>query len=186
MELTTKKRIAKEVLLLLSSVVLALFTFMMVYPYNWYCSSKSDEVQKHISALTIQSDSLISQYNSKLKQQQWFYDANLKESGKVVEFNYLELWNRLETLYNSDSIEYKYNNVWNKGLIEIFEKIGFQNSQEFNHFIKTNIFTQDDIDNKLKSDEINSEVSKLKYNKQKWLNKKLSFDKQMWFTLYAF
>lgn len=188
MQLKTKKRIAKEVLLLLSSGVLALIIFLLVYPYNWYCSSKSDGVQTLITTKTIQTDSLISQYNSKLKQQQWFYDGNLKEYDvTALGYNsYSDLWSRLEAVYSADSIEYKYTKTWDKDLIVVLDKLGFHNAQEFKQFIATNILTQADKDNKSKSDDIKSEISKLNSDKHIWDLKTLTTDEQMWLALKAF
>lgn len=187
MQLKTKKRIAKEVLLLLSSGVLTLIIFLLVYPYNWYYSSKSDQVQTLITTKTIQSDSLISQYNSKLKQQQWFYEENLKEydAPSLGYISYSDLWNRLEVICNADSIEYKYNNTWDKDLIAVLNKLGFHNAKEFKEFIAKNRLTQTDKANKSKSDDITNEISKLNSEKRIWELKALTIDEQIRFALKA-
>jgi hypothetical protein len=188
MQLKTKKRIAKEVLLLLSSGFLALVIFLLVYPYNWYCSSKSDGVQTLITSKTIQSDSLISQYNSKLKQQQWFYNGNLREYDvTALGYNsYADLWNRIEVIYNADSIEYKYSKTWSKDLKAVIDKLGFHNSQEFKDFIAKNILSQADRDNKSKSEDIKSEISKLNSEKRIWELKTLTIDEQMRLAIKTF
>lgn len=188
MQLKTKKRIAKEVLLFLGSGLLALIIYLLVYPYNWYCSSKSDGVQTLISSKIIQSDSLSSQYNSKIKQQQWFYDENLKEYDvAAMGYNsYSDLWKRLEVIYNADSIEYKYSKIWDKALIELLNKIGFQNAQMFKEFVAKNIPTQTDKINKSKSDELKREITKLNSEKRIWELKTMTTDEQMQFAFKAF
>ena len=182
MQLKTKKKIAKEVLLLLSSGIITLIIFLLVYPFNWYCNSKSEGIQTLIISKTIQSDSLVKNYNSKLKQQQWFYEGNIKDFD--LEYNsYSELWLRLEVIYNADSIEYKYNNTWDKNQIALLNKLGFRNGKDFKEFIAKNIITQADKANKSKSAEINKEIPKLKSEKRIWELKAMSTDEQMGFAI---
>lgn len=187
MQLKTKKKIAKEVLLLLSSGVIALIIFLLVYLYNWYCNSKSEGLQTLITSKTIQSDSLIKHYNSKLKQQQWFYEGNLKEYDVIsLGYNsYADLWIRLEVIYNADSIEYKYSKIWDKDLIVVLDKLGFHNAKEFKEFIAKNRLTQADKANKSKSDDIKNEISKLNSEKRIWELKAMTTDEQMGFALKA-
>lgn len=188
MQLQTKKRIAKEVLLLLSSGVLALVVFLLVYPYNWYYSSKSKGVQTLISFKTIQSDSLTSKLNSKLKQQQWFYNGNHKEYDVTANgyYTYVDLWSRLEELYKADSIDYKYAKTWGKDLKAVLDKLGFHNAQEFKEFIAKNTLSQSEKNNKSKSEDIIREISKLNSEKRILELKTLTTNEQLWFAIKAF
>jgi|JI10StandDraft_1071094.scaffolds.fasta_scaffold740591_1 hypothetical protein len=184
MQLKTKKKIAKEVLLLLSSGIITLIIFLLVYPFNWYCNYKSEGIQTLIMSKTIQSDSLIKHYNSKLKQQQWFYEGNIKDFD--LEYNsYSELWHRLEVIYNADSIEYKYINTWDKSQIALLNKLGFRNANDFKEFIAKNRITEADKANRSKSDEIKKEISKLNSEKRFWELKAMTKDEQMGFAIKA-
>lgn len=188
MQLKTKKRIAKEILLLLGSGLFTLTIFLFVYPYNWYCSSKSDGVQTIIATKTIQADSLLSQYNQKLKQQKWFYEQNLKEYDvSTYGYNtYDDLWKRLEVIYINDSIEIKYSKTWGRELVELLKKVGFQNAQMFKEFVGKNIFDQKDKADKLKSDYIQNEIVQLNSEKRIWDLKALSINEQRAFAVKAF
>ncbi len=187
MQLKTKKKIAKEVLLFFSGGLLALIIYLLIYPYNWYCSSKYDSIQKVIASKTIQADSLANEYNLKSKQQQWFYDVNSKEYDVAAlgYKSYADLWNRIEAIYKSDSIEYKYSKTWSKELIEVLDKIGFHNVQMFKQFIEKNILTQIDKANKSKSDDIKSEILKLDSEKYRWELKAFTSNEQMKFAIKA-
>lgn len=68
MQLKTKKKIAKEIILLFSSGVIALIIFLMVYPYNWYCNSRSEIVQEQITSKTKQFENLDNNLDENLKQ----------------------------------------------------------------------------------------------------------------------
>jgi hypothetical protein len=188
MELKTKKRIAKEILLFLSSVLFSLIIYLLVYPFNWYCSSKSEGIQNLVNSKTLQADSLAFRYNWKLGQQRWFYDVNLKEYDvTALGYNsYVDLWNRLEVVYSVDSIDYKYSNVWDRTVIEMLHKNGFHNAQAFKEFIAKNLLTESDKQDKLKSDDVKSEIAKLNSDKRTWELKALTCDEQMWFSLKAF
>ena len=178
MQLKTKKKIAREVLLLLSSGIITLIIFLLVYPFNWYCNYKSESIQTLISFKTVESDSLVKNYNSKLKQQQWFYEESIKDL--KMEYNSSsELWQRLEEIYNVDSIVYKYNNTWGKNQITLLNKLGFGNGKDFKEFIAKNSLTETDKANKLKSTEIKNEILKLKFEKRSWEFKVKSTDEQM-------
>ncbi len=171
----------------MSGGIIALIIFLLVYPFNWYCNFKSEGVQALIKSKTIQSDSLINHYNSKLKQQQWFYEGNLKEYDvtSLGHNSYADLWTRLEVIYNADSIEYKYSKTWDKDLIAVLDKLGFHNAIEFKDFIAKNRITQTDKANKSKSDDIKNEISKLNFEKRIWELKALTTGEQMGFAIKA-
>lgn len=164
MNLKTQKKIAKEIVILFSSIVLACMFFLLVYLFNWIYGSKSLNLKKEILIKTELMDSLIIPYESKLMNQQWFYNENAKRYDiSTAELNTADkLWARLEKIYYSDSLEYKYNNIWNIEVISLLDTIGFKSASEFNNFIASNIISISDEASKAKANELEKDIEKIK------------------------
>jgi hypothetical protein len=58
MDIKTKKRIAKEFLLLFSSLLIAAFAFFVIYTYNSYCKRQIESAQISINIKSQKMDSL--------------------------------------------------------------------------------------------------------------------------------
>ena len=63
-KLKIKKRIAKEIIILLSGFLLALIIFLLVYPYNWIYESKVRDIEKSIISKQKQADSLYAEFKN--------------------------------------------------------------------------------------------------------------------------
>lgn len=163
MKLKTKKLIAREVLLLSGSAILASFIFLSTYPYNWYYQSNSEHIYLSIKAKEKEADSLCRSYDDKKKHQDWFYDENKKRYDVTVNFSSPRaMWERIAEIYRTDSIEYKYRHVWQKELIDVLNEIGFHNVTDFKKFVSQNLITAEDDSNKVKSNQIKEELSSLR------------------------
>ncbi|MCA0428053.1 MAG: hypothetical protein LCH37_11510 [Bacteroidetes bacterium] len=179
MRLATKKRIAKETLMLLSSGVITLLLFLFTYLFNWYFSNKCEGIKALINSKTILADSLSKSINSKLNQQKWFYEENTKYFDLGYN-SHSDFWLRLEVINSSDSIEYKYNNIWGRNQIELLKKLGFESGKDFKDFISKNRIT--DFDN-TKTKELKSEILALESEKRRWESKLITPDEQMKFAI---
>jgi|GEM_PF-1943578 len=183
----TKRIIAREILLLACSGLLAVIIFLLVYPYNWFYQSKISSVEKNIQNESKIADSLGYSYLSKQKKQNWFFDENAKEGDVSKELNTSnKLWILMEDLLKSDSIEYRYSNVWNKTILIFLNRIGFNSGKMFKDFIQQNSITEKDIENKKKAVIIENEIAVLDSKKNNYENKILSFDEQRVFSLKVF
>lgn len=162
MHLKTKKKIAKEVLLLLSCAVIALIIFIMVYPYNWYCDYKSESIQTLITSKTIQSDSLNNNFNTKLKQalrdfvatsNSLKYKTEEELMSKFPEFKGYDIQSLRDFVATANSNKYSEEELFSK-----FPEFGFGN-------VKKN------------------EILKLTSEKQMWEKKAMTTTEQMEFAI---
>lgn len=177
MNLSRKKIIAKEFLIILSClIILPCIVFVGTYFYDFKIKSdlnKLRELKTNIynEIQSLQQQSL--QINHKISEQKKFY-SKIKENG-TYERSYKsfqdELWKHFESLRKSDSIIFKWNNVWNDSLIEQLKNLGYTNPEEFNMFIFEN--TLDSIElyaiekintNKIK---ISIIINEIKYKESK-------------------
>lgn len=76
MKLKAKKRIAKEIIILLCGFVLALIIFLFIYPYNWFYESKTKNIEKLIVLKQKQEDSLHSMDSLTILLQEYVATAN--------------------------------------------------------------------------------------------------------------
>lgn len=182
MRLATKKKIAKETLMLLSSGVITFILLLFTYLFNRYSSNKCEDIRALINSKTILADSLSKSINSKLNQQKWFYDENTKYFDLGYN-SYSDFWLRLEEINSSDSIEYKYNNIWGKNQIELLKKLGFTSGKDFKDFISKNRITDTDNSNNTKTKELKSEILALESEKRHWESKSFTSDEQMKFAI---
>jgi hypothetical protein len=137
------------------------------------------KLNKTIDQKKRQANSLSENYENKIKQHQWFYD----EQAKAYDVSFYEnaefLWHELEEIHHSDSIEYKFNKVWDKVIIEVLNKLGFTNSAEFNEFVSANIITQTDMRNFREAKAVREEISNLYKDKRNLRSEILSLDEQI-------
>lgn len=184
MKLKTKKRIAKEIIILLSGFLLSLIIFLLVYPYNWIYESKAKKIQVSIISKKSQADSLDFAYISKLKERNWFFteESKIFDSDSTVDI----LWAGLEKIIDNDSLEYKYKNTWNEDQLIFLNKLGFTNATNFKNFISNNRLTETEKVNYKKANIIRKEMVKLIDNKENFEQKLLTFEEQTNIGLKAF
>jgi hypothetical protein len=183
MKLNKKKIIAREFLILLSCIIISGIAFIGVYPYNFVIQSKIEKLEKTTIPLTYEIDSLESSINEKLSKQKWYYNENEKKNTIGSYKSYSELWGRLEYIQKSDSIIFKWDNVWNKDLIRIIKEIGFNTAQDFDKFIFDNSLNPDELKKMEKIDLIKTEVSKIRNEIRSKEDKLLNIADQIYFTL---
>jgi hypothetical protein len=187
MKLTTKKIIAREFLTLTLVLTLGLISFLCTYPYNAFKRNQVERKSIEISEKSKRADSLSLSFKNKIDQQKWFFDkysSHWDISGDKINTSE-KLWKRLDFLALNDSIKYKWQNVWDKDLIEFNKELGFLNPDEFQSFIDKNRITKTDSTNYDSSLSINSEVAALTQNKKDYDSKILSFNEQTEFGLKA-
>jgi hypothetical protein len=106
----TKKVIAREFIVLILTLVITLLAFLGTAVYNAFLNSKITPLRESFNENVKQADSLARSYNSKLQNQQWFYNTldiyfNLPKSRYK---SYDIVWKRFQEISSSDSIEYTY------------------------------------------------------------------------------
>ena len=170
MNLKTKKIIAREFLYLLISFFIGIIVLIGIYISNTIKKNQIQNIEANIIYKKNLSDSLSKQFKYKSNNQSWFYEKfNSKVSNHYKSYD--KLWERLENLSLEDSIEYKWNNYWDKSLISFNNEMGFNNPKEFNDFIAKNSLTKNDKYNKELSTKIGIEITILEKSKIQIINK---------------
>jgi len=183
MKLSRKKKIAREFLLLLSCVLISGLAFIGTYPYNFAINSKLDKLEKDVTHLTNEIDSLEKTFNAKLSKQKWFFNEWQNDANLADYENYTVIWERLEYLHKKDSIEYKWNNVWAKTVLDFNRSLGFKNPIQFEKFINDNSLNDIDLKNSTKVSSNQSEVNDIKLEIRNKKNKILDIGDQLNFAL---
>jgi hypothetical protein len=170
MNLKTKKTIAREFLYFLISCAIGIITFTATYISNTIKKNQIQNIEAKIFDKKNISDSLSKQFKNKIDNQSWFYvEFNNKVSNHYK--SYEKLWKRLENLSLNDSVEYKWNNHWEKSLINFNNEMGFKNPKEFNNFIIKNSLTKNEKYIKDLSTKIELEIMTLYKSKKQIINK---------------
>ncbi len=183
MKLNRKKIIAREFLILISCIVVAVFAFVGTYPYNYVVNSKIERLKNSINPLTEEIDSLEKPFTQKVNNQKWIFDEYKERADTEIYKDHSELWDRFEELQKADSIIFKWNNVWSKEQKGIIKEIGSKNGNDFNQFILKNSLSNENIKNKSTADSLRSEINKLESQIRNKEYQRLDFDDQVQFAL---
>lgn len=146
----TKKIIAREFLLLLSSLVLTAVFLLGLYIYNYQIERSINKYDKIIYFLQIEIDTLEKTYSQKIKQQNWFScESNTYFDYGSASNYYSKIWSEWESIhkYNNDSIEFLWNNLWDIELKNIFDEIGFESWKELRDFVDDNTLSESELQN---------------------------------------
>ena len=176
-----KKIIAKEFLILILSIFIGLICYISIYPYNYLKQSKINDLANQLNK---KDDSLAKniftlKYNSKLNFYQSYYS-------KYTYYNYNEFWSRLEFLAEKDSIDYKWNKVWDKDLIIFFNENGFKTSKELSDYIISKRFNEQEKKQKIVNDKMYNERKTLYQVYQNTNSAIMDSKEQIHFTLNVF
>jgi hypothetical protein len=186
MKLTTKKIIAREFLMMIIIVSIGLILFLLTYPYNEYKRNQIERISIQISAKNEKVKLLIQSFNKKIDTQKWlFYEFSKRlDVSQDIKINTPDrFWNRLDYLALNDSIEYKWQIVWQKHVIAAIRDIGFQNPIDFQSFINKNRITKIEFSNYNSTLAINSEIAVLTKIKKKYEKEIFNSSEQIDFGL---
>ncbi len=184
MQLHTKKVIAREFIILLITIFLVIGAFAGTYIYNSLQNNQTLQLDDAIVKKTAFAEGLAKPYKLKMKNQQWFYDKN----NEIVDLTHTEinspykLWQRLDYLAATDSIQIKLDSVWTPEIKELLVTIDFDNPQKLIAFIDKNRLTESDSADFSRSTAIYTEIEKVKKVKATYKAKLFSFDKQVNFA----
>lgn len=143
------------------------------------------QLDETIIKKTTLADGMAKPYKTKMQNQQWFYDKN----NEIVDLTHTELnspyklWQRLDYLAATDSIQIKLDSVWTPEIKELLVTIDFDNPKKLIAFIDKNRITETDSTDFATSTSVNTEIEKVKKVKAVYKAKMFSFDKQKNFTL---
>ncbi len=187
MRLETKKIIAREFIMLVATVALAIVAFLGTYIYNFYQHNQVDKLNKRILDRTVIADSLAKSYNSKLANQKWFYDKNNEKVDlSDAEYNSpYKLWKRLYDLSVKDSIKAKFENVWTVEIKNLLRELNLESPEKLKTFIDNSRITQTDSSDFSKANIIYSELISIKSTKENQIDKVLDINKQLRFGLWT-
>jgi hypothetical protein len=174
MKLNKKKLIAREFLILMLCGLVFGSAYLGTLPYNYFINSKIDNLENESQLLEDSVETLTKFFSDKIDKQKWFFNESEKLNITGIYNTYTELWERLEYLEKADSIQYKWDNVWNSAIIEIIQKIGFSKGHQFEQFIESNSLSTDEINQNnsviLLNNELDKNNSRIRTEKYKVLN----------------
>jgi len=150
MNLSTKKIIAREFLILAVVLLLSLFAGICIYPYNFYKQNQINAKNDKIHALRKKSDSLSLVYNEKKRVQKIFFNSASLIFGWSE--SYQDLWKLLGEKYHNGSIPVMYNRVPSSDFVKFLKSEGYDNSEAFEKFLSENLLTKSDSLNYLESE----------------------------------
>ncbi|CAN1560202.1 hypothetical protein MCERE19_02598 [Spirosomataceae bacterium] len=178
MEMRHKKIIAKEILLLIVSMVIGLLSYVSIYFYNYYLKINIDEYTQQINKKSLLSDSLSRPYTIKSERQ---YEFTNKFKNK---FNDIFLEN--ESYINARLWEDLNKNRFDPKFWQILKvnDLGFGNIQEFAAFVENNLITSSEITLRNESRKLKKDIRFLE-SKIRILNAKIiNSDKQKFIPKY--
>lgn len=169
MKIETKKTIAREFLIFLACVAIAILSFLGTFLYNAIYERKVQRIENSMTPINQEITELEQPYKEKINRQKWFFNESKKRDFNGGYKNYSTLWNRLEEIHKTDSVVYKWNNVWEKEMKKVIGEIGFKTGEEFDKFISDNLPNKDDVSNQSNVEKLRKEINKLE--SQKYRNK---------------
>lgn len=161
------KIIAREFLLIFSTLVFALIVFLLISSANWYNASKVEYFQKHISSKEKEYDNLNFSYDDKMDAHQWFYDEHKKKFDMGEDSSSEIFWSKFYNLYYHDSLNFFYDNIWQNSYVQFLKSLSFINADTFHRFIANNVITVVDNSHKLKADALETELDNLRPQREK-------------------
>jgi len=176
MELNRKKRVAKELLIFFSCLLIFGISLIGIYSYNFVFKNSINNLENSIATYATEIENLESPITPKISQQKWFFEKWNENTDFQSYDSYAELWDRIEYLQKKDSIEHKWNNEWNAKIINFTKNLGFENSNEFYDFIFQNSLNTDELKIKEKADIIRIEVNILQDKIQEKEQKIILYD----------
>ena len=168
MKIETKKIIAREFLIFLACLALAILAFLGTFPYNAIYETKMRRMRNSIIPINQEITKFEQPYKEKISRQKWFYNETVKRDINGDFKDYSALWKLLEDYHKADSMIYTWNNVWEKGLKKEIEKIGFKSGEQFDKFIFSNTPNQEETDNESNAQKLRDEVRKLESQINSW------------------
>ncbi len=187
MQLSTKKKFAREFLLLVLTAIIGLLAFLFIYPFNSIRQHQSDNLQTEITTNKEIADSLIKTYHSKCNKQKWFYDQ-FKEEYDLTDTSIDtsdKWWKIFEKYKNMDTLLVRWNYKWDKEQINSLIKIGFDSPKKLNEFITKNSIIDTDLINKNSAKNIYEENKRLKTDEVAARNKIVDSKEQLSIGIWA-
>lgn len=189
MKLITKKFIAREFLILLSSLIIWIASYLSISLYNLFHQHEIKNTDDMIYMKIQMADSLSKAYDQKKDKQLWFTN-NYKERYSDLPKSYEQanqiIWRNFKSWRDENVIVDKWNKVWSKDFISFITQLEFENPTVFKNFIEQNLITSNDSLNKQKSDLYRNEINKLKVKKAALSGKLFSRDEQYQFSIQFF
>lgn len=187
MNFKTKKIIAKEFLLLVTTIILSLLVYSFTYLYNYLQKNKVKSLEGNIIKQQQIADSLIIKYDQKTANQEWLHTKLINEYNVGTDPNYSTkgMWSALIRIAENDSITIRWQTKWENGINSFFRKQGFNNAEDLKIFILANKISEKDIENKKKGDVVRTQIIHLENEKNKISRAMLSSYKQLQIGLWT-
>lgn len=182
MQLKTKKIVAREFVIFMVSILVGILCSLFIFSYNHYKNNKLDSLTKNINETTTQANKLASAYISKTGRKQWFFYRYKDAFNVHVDNRYNSstgVWDMLERLAKNDSIQYKWEHVWDNELLSFIKNLGFNDYNSFETFIESNVINDVDFENHKKSLSLRPKIDSLSSERSKVQSQIFSTEEQV-------
>ena len=151
------------------------------YPYN---SHQRKQIESITNSIKIKRDIADSLANDFYKKNDAQYEFNKKINDSNIDT--VGAWKRLYFLAVNDSIKYKWENVWDKHVVDYTKSWGYDSPEKFQKFILANSISSIDTENKKQSEKVVEEIERLKLEREEVRGKILYYNEQINFGVKVF
>ena len=133
MNLKIKKRLAKEFLLIILTIVLGVLFFLCIYSYNYYQNYQIKNLDYNIVDEPNKIDNYLYFYNRKSYNQTLFFtkfSEKVSLPGTLFDTSN-KLWSHIEEIEKKDSIKKYWENKWSKKFVGVISTCGFDTPDKF-------------------------------------------------------
>jgi len=200
MDLKSRKIIAREFLLILLALTIALIGFFILYPYNFYKVYQIKNLDEKYEVNNHFFDSLMSTGRRKKQKQiefhkdllSFIYYDNHHKSDPFESFRYdninqavykpdgnLTLFDTTLNFFDNSALEFNLK----KSFDQFRDHFGYSTIDKFKKFILENSINENDIIDSQKAVIIDHEINEINNRRYKFKSQIFSFDKQLQFSL---
>jgi hypothetical protein len=143
MNLNSKKVIAREFIVLIACGLIAFVVWLIALMYNQFIHNEI--LKLNISKKEIQkvSDQKEKSFVFKINEQKRFHKISQWKGWHTDNRSYSKLWQRVENLIKSDSLQYRWENEWGQEFKDDSEKhFHISNSDDFINYIRRYSLTE--------------------------------------------
>jgi hypothetical protein len=188
MNIKAKKIVAREFLIFIACITIAIMTFSTIYLLNYCKEYQIHSLSRDIDTKSDFSDSLSRPYRLITKKQFEFTEKYKSRFDFYTKQDYsnVKIWDKLYDIAKSDSIKYKWETTWDKELVTFIKELGFHTPESFKTFILSNNLSKDDIKRNQEATKINLEINILLNNRSGISNTIVSTNNQLKISVFAF
>jgi hypothetical protein len=187
-DISRKKKLAREFLLFLLTFIICGLTYLTIIIYNSLQQKKSNDLLEEIAIHKSTADSLVEKYNQKVRKQKWYFNKYNKvwDMSDSAINSYQKWWKHNLKFRDIDTLSIAWSTIWNNEQIAFEKSIGFESPKSLNKFLIDNSISSIDIQNRDSARMISKEIESMKSTEYKARYSIIEPPEQLLYTVYAF